>query len=617
MWRFDKIEIRDFFSHVNSVYEFRNNTCTLIVGENRDNGGNNGAGKSTIFEAIALALNNKTLRDLKKESFINRDSESCEIILHMSNEVTKSTLVINRKFFRGNKSARVELIENDEINSTITSVDEANKRIYELIGISREDLLRYFIISQDNNYTFFTAGDTEKKEVLNRITSADMINPLIEKLSSERKVKERERNDINDKITSAQSRKETLIEQLTELEENDNTKQEIDELNSQISRFKKRKVEIDNEIKEVESQIESKTKELNKIQIPDTTKLREELKMLKDKVSSLEDEQKENKRIIRMAEMDLDAQITCPHCKKDFIKDSKLDLSVVDTEEVKNSAESANIKLQKQIDKFERQISDIRGKINASSDVEERAEKIKRAIRRLKSEISALQDEISTLDKKISKRTTDISKLREQKRNDVAIRSLKDKIGECETDIQELTSEGSKVDEELDMINYWNYYMGRSGFATYLANRAVSVLEGTVNSFLRKFKSNLSVNVNGFKVLRDGSVREKIEIFALENGMNAEAFMSKSGGERGRINLAGVLAIQHLINMSSEGKGINFIALDESFGGIDSQGQENVIRILESLGITVMMITQNVSNEFNNDNKLMVIKEDGVSRFLN
>ena len=614
MWCFNKIEIRDFFSHVDTTYTFRNGVCTLILGENKDDGGNNGAGKSTIFEAIALALNGKTLRDLDKETFINHFSESCEVRLHMSNEVTKSTLSIVRKLFRGNKSAKVELIEDGEVNSTITSVNEANKRIYELIGISREDLLRYFIIGQDNNYTFFTSGDAEKKEVLNRITSADMINPIIEKLANDRKSKERERNDIDRDIVAAESKKETLIEQLSELEENDNTQQEIAELEQQIKNFKKRKTEINQEIAELEQQIKSKEKELEKINIPDTSGLRNKLKEIKNTIDGLETERKENKRIIRIAEMDLDAQITCPHCKKDFIKDSQLELSVEETAEIKASAEQANRNLDKRIEKLEKQSESIKQQINGASEAEERAEKIKRSIRRTKSEISALQDEISTLNKKISKRTTDISKLREQKRNDVAIKSLKDKIAECESEIQKSTEIGKKVDDELEMINYWNYYMGRSGFMTYLANKSVSVLEGTVNSFLRKFKSNLSVNINGFKVLKDGSVREKIEIFALKNGMNAKAFMGYSGGQRGRINLAGVLAIQHLINMSSNGRGLNFIALDETFNGIDSLGFERFINILNGLGITIMIITQNVSTEFNNDNKLFVVLEDGVSK---
>lgn len=616
MWCFDKIEMRDFFSHVDSTYKFKNGACTLIVGENRDNGGNNGAGKSSLFEAIALALTNKSLRDLKKESFINREAESCEIKLHMFNNITKSTLTIIRKFFRGNKSAKVELIENEEVNSTIVSVDEANKRIFEILGISREDLLRYFIISQDNNYTFFTTGDAEKKEVLNRITSANIINPLLDKLSDDKKTKERERNDIDARIVALEAKKEVFVEQLNDLEENDNTKQEIAEFEEQIKKLKKRKSEITQEIAELEKNKSAKKKELEKIDVPDTSSLRIKLKKIKNKINELDVVRKENNRIIRIAEMDLDAQITCPHCKKDFIKDSQLDLSVEETNEVKTTAEQANKDIEKRIDKLERQSENIEKQIDEVSDLSEQLERIKRNVRRIESEISALQDEYAALDKKISKRTTDISKLREQKRNDVAIKSIKDKITECDKGIQKLTDERQAVDEELEMIVYWNYYMGRSGFMTYMANKAVSVLEGTVNSFLRKFKSNLSVNINGFKILRDGSVREKIEVFALENGMNAEAFMSKSGGERGRINLAGVLAIQHLINLSSDGRGLQALMLDETFSGIDSEGQENIIKILESLGITVLMITQNVSSEFNNDNKLIVVKENRVSRFV-
>lgn len=618
MWCFDKIEIRNFFSHVESVYEFKNGACTLIVGENRDNGGNNGAGKSTLFEAIAIALTNKSLRDLKKESFINRDSESCEIRLHMFNDVMKSTLTIARKFFRGNKSSKVELIENGEINSAIVSVDEANKRIFELIGISREDLLRYFIISQDNNYTFFTAGDAEKKEVLNRITSADIINPLIDRLSADKKAKEVEKNDFSKEKVAAEARKEVLIEQLIELEENYRTNQEIKELEEQIKSFNNRKISLGTEIKSLKKQIKDKNGELDSLDASeyDASELREELKTIQKKIKKIESEISENNKIIRIAKADLDSKITCPHCKRDFIKDSQLELSVEKTLNIKDSAQQLNEKLQAKIDDFEEQIKVITDKIDKANEIEDKVEKIKRTIRRIEGEINELHDESNTLDKKISKRTEEVLKLKEQRQNDASIRALKDKIKGCEKEIRELSESLKKTDEELDMINYWSYYMGRSGFMTYMANKAISILEGVVNSFLNKFKSNLSVSINGFKILRDGSVREKIEVSALEDGMNAEDFMSKSGGERGRINLAGVLAIQHLINMSLDGKGIKILMLDETFSGIDSEGQENIIKILENLGITVLMITQNISSEFNSENKLLVVKENGVSRFL-
>ena len=90
--------------------------------------------------------------------------------------------------------------------------------------------------------------------------------------------------------------------------------------------------------------------------------------------------------------------------------------------------------------------------------------------------------------------------------------------------------------------------------------------------------------------------------------------MGCSGGERGRVSLAGVLGIQHLINLSLDGRGLDLLLLDETFHGVDSRGQENMIKILENIGNTILMITQNVSSEFNSENKILIVKEDGVAK---
>ena len=49
---------------------------------------------------------------------------------------------------------------------------------------------------------------------------------------------------------------------------------------------------------------------------------------------------------------------------------------------------------------------------------------------------------------------------------------------------------------------------------------------------------------------------------------------------------------------------------------MDSRGQENIIKIFERMGITMIVITQNVSESFNNENTLRVVKENGVSRYI-
>lgn len=605
MWNLKDIKIQDFFSHVDSEYSFHNDCCTLIVGDNKDRGGNNGAGKTTLFEAISVALTGRSLRDIKKESFINDEAESCLVRLSLYNNVTKHELEITRQFFRGNKTSKIEIIEDGEINSTITSVNEADKRILELIGIGREDLLRYYIISQDNVYTFFTAADNEKKEILNRTTSADLINPLLEELSNRKKNLEEKKNELSKELVALDSKKETLDEQLEELKSNIVSSEELLDIQNRIKKLEKRKqsyLEENNHINDELKKLDGKNLDIDKLE----SKLKKIKKSIEDK-KNLKDE---NKKIIRSAEQDLGGAVVCPKCGENFIPESELNLSVEDTKKILKEAEQENKSIETALSKLVEQRKDIQSEIDE-------AEEIQDTIRRKKREIKSNEDEIQIIDKKIVNRKKEIIELKKRKENNVAIKSIEDKIDECERKMEEVQKKVMPLDEELNQVNYWIYYMGKNGFKTYLANKAVSVLEGTVNSYLNKFKSDLSVNINGFKILKDGSVREKIESFVLESGMNPKLFMAMSGGERGRIKLAGILAIQHLINMSLNGNGLNLLILDESLSGIDSEGTMEFVNILENIGSTILLITQNIEDSKIFKNVLTVEKKNGVSRYIN
>lgn len=618
MWNLTKIEINNFFSHQHSEYEFKNNCCTLIVGENRDKGGNNGAGKTTLFEAITLALTGNTLRGLKKESFINWDYDQCSISLSLDNEVLKQTLTINRQYFRGSKSAKVELIEDGEINSHITSVNEADKRIAELIGISREDLLRYFIISQDNLYTFFTAGDNEKKEVLNRITSADMINPIIEHLADDKKEWEKRRQEVKDKISEQEVRKVAFTEQAEAIREAANNDSEIKDKEERIKRCEKQREALDEEISELSQRITDIENKIKKISIKDidVDKIKKQIQRINKHIDANENTKSENKSIIRYAKSDLSGKVICPNCGENFMPDSELKLSVEETEDLLKAAEQENKTIENTISKLEIKKDEFNDKIKEyeekKSQIEEYEDKIKRLNRRKKDKM----EEQSSIYEKIKRYKNEINELKNHVLDSSALKKINDKIKECEKKEKELSNELKPIEDELEEINFWSYYMGKNGFKTMLANKAISVIEGSTNSYLRKFKSDLTVNVNGFTILKDGSVREKIDIYVLQDGMNPQVFMGMSGGERGRVKLAGILALQHLINMSLNGRGLNLVILDETLeGGIDIKGTMEFMSILENVGGTILLITQKIDEINTIQNKLRVIKEDGVSHY--
>jgi DNA repair exonuclease SbcCD ATPase subunit len=606
------------FAHKESVYDFKNNACTVIFGKNETDRGleNNGAGKTTLFEAICIALTNESLRAIKKDSFINRDEEECRIVFHLYNPVLKMKLRISRQFFRGNKSAKIEIWENDKLNKQVVSVNEANKRVLELIGISREDLLRYFIISQDNRYTFFTASDGEKKEIMNRITSADMINPVIEELDLRYKEKNAEYKEIDDEIGKLSDKKELLAEQREEVLANDNTEEELNELSEKISEAEKEIVEIDGNLKKWEKAVKTREEQIQAITVEDTTQLKKDRKKLKEEMEELDSELSENKRTEKKLKAELEDTITCPKCSHEFIHESELDLSVEDTKSLLAEAQSEIKSQTKKYEAKETKLKNLNKKIKEAERAEELVGEIEEEKASYERKIKNKTQDRSDLLVKIEKWETEKRAIKKRKKDDKLLNSLNQRIGECDTEIEKLTKQLLPISEEMETIKFWQFNMGRSGFMTYLANKSIKIIEGITNSYLRKFGVDISVLINGFTILKSGEVREKIDVFVLNDGVTAEQFLAKSGGERGRVTLAGVLGIQHLINLSTNGRGLNLLCFDECFHGMDSKGQENIIKIFEKMGITILVITQNVSESFNNENTLYVVKEKDVSRYV-
>lgn len=617
MWNPVKIEFKNLFSHVDSSYEFKNNRCVVIFGDNRTDRSleNNGAGKTTLFEAICIALTNESLRNIKKDNFINREADSCFISFELHNPVLRKELIIQRTFFRGGKSVNVKIFENGIQNTQVTSVAEANKRVLELIGISREDLLRYYIISQDNHYTFFTASDTEKKEIMNRITSADMINPAIEELNNRKAIKQDELRLLSLETDKLSGKRETLAEQRLELLEAGNNDEEIAELEERISEtedlLKKNKEEtlvIDEEIAIVE-------KALSEITIPDVSNLKAERKKKRSELDSFESELRELNRVKKNLKNELSDSVECPSCGHEFIQ-SDLGLSVEDAERLLSDTDKEISKATKKIEHAEAKIKTLSINIEKAESIQERYDEFEDKLNRLKRKCSNKKNEEQDLQKKIKRYEEQIVALKDENKDNSAIKKIEAKIKECDDEISRYNEAMKPIEEELDLIKFWLFNMGKSGFMTYLANKSVKIIEGITNNYLRKFGVDISVLINGFTILKSGEVREKIDVFVSNDGVTSENFMAKSGGERGRVTLAGVLGIQHLINLSSNGGGLNLLVFDECFHGMDSRGQENIIKIFEKMGVTILVITQNVSEGFNNENTLTVVKENGVSRYI-
>lgn len=153
-------------------------------------------------------------------------------------------------------------------------------------------------------------------------------------------------------------------------------------------------------------------------------------------------------------------------------------------------------------------------------------------------------------------------------------------------------------------------------FKSHLANKKIDSIAEQVNSFLEQIGSDMRIELSGFKVTKTKKVREKITMTILRDGVDGGAFEKFSGGERARIVLAGILAMRHLINMNCDnGKGLDFLILDEILDASDYSGLMSYAETLTNLGITTLLITQgSVSESY--PHQLIVRKEQGFSSII-
>lgn len=623
MWYPVKIEFGGLFAFRDRAeVTFKRGECTVIFGDNQTDRGvlNNGAGKSTLFEAIALALTGDLLpRDtpITRDKAINRDSDEAWVLMRLENDVLHQSMDIQRRFFR-KKSAKAALYENDRLNTELTSVAEVDKRILELLGLSRDDLLRYYIISQDRQYNFLTAPDTTKKEILNRITNADMLQPVLDAIKADYKAATERVTEYETKILTLDTRRETLEENLAELKANTSATANIAGMTGLLEGYIKDAAALGIQAKEIRAEFEAEKvkREQFERQLEAAPNFEEDIAAAEEKIDAARKARKKNRRAKEELELALEGVISCPKCGEQFIPNSELNLTPDQIRRIIAQRERDDEQLAAGVKKAEKALEDLEEK---QRDYEQAAAELTR----VKRNMTAIRERADRLKRQMDeteRRRADLAKrIEESKRaadNDASVKAAEAKIKTVKAEIKAAKAELADFRYLTESLSFWDFHMGKNGFSTYLANQALKLLEGMTNVYLEKFGLDVTVLINGFTMTKDGNVRDKIDVYIQSDGLNADVYGIHSGAERGRVALASLIGLNRLINMSTDGRGLDMILLDEAFHGIDSMGQEHIIRTLENVGITSMMITQNVSADFSAKNKLIVRKIDKVSRYV-
>ena len=215
---FKELILKNFKSHINSRVKFDQGT-TLILGEN-------GAGKSSIFEGINFALykkyNTKSLNDL-----INSKADNMSVTLHFL--VGNKEFKVTRTRNHSKSTAELYVLQDDDFEKIVSGDKEVNSHIEELLQIDAGLFLNAIYIKQGEIDSIVTQKSAERKKNISKLLRLDNLETAYKQMPNIISTYELQRTHLQAQI-------------------NNNIEDDKDELLAQNKELTKSKQEIDNQI---------------------------------------------------------------------------------------------------------------------------------------------------------------------------------------------------------------------------------------------------------------------------------------------------------------------------------------------------------------------------------
>lgn len=194
------------------------------------------------------------------------------------------------------------------------------------------------------------------------------------------------------------------------------------------------------------------------------------------------------------------------------------------------------------------------------------------------------------------------------------INQLQLSIAQCNEKLNELKTQTDEHNQLVSSYSQWDTNF--KNFKSFVANQSIKNIEDYTNLFLQQMGSDLTIYLDGFSTLATGKLKEQISVEVLRGGFSEGSYGAFSGGERGRIDICCILAIQQLINLNCTSGGLDLLICDEILDQVDSFGLESIIQSLQNIDRTIMIVSQNEINALKN-HTLLVEKRNKVSTFTN
>ena len=530
---FKYVRWKNFLATGNNFTEIQldRNPTTLIIGEN-------GAGKSTVLDALCFGLFGKPFRGVNKPQLLNSVNNSSCLV-----EVEFKIGSKDIKVIRGIKPNVFEIYINGKMyNQDAHSRDYQKYLEQQILKLNYRSFTQVVILGSSTFVPFMQLKARHRREVVEEILDIQIFSLMNMLLKQKLK-------NIFDDIRD--------IDYKFEL-----TSEKIQLQNQYIDDVKKNKDKIITEktnlIASNEEEIFSRKSVIEKLQqendnllskISDNEKVKKNYTKLKDIKSTLVEKHKAHSRVVDFFENNDD----CPTCQQhidEIFKREMISNKQKDVTKFSNGLKELEEELKKSKDR-QKEISDIANKIREN---EVQIAKDHSSVVQLEKFNSTLEAERAQLE------TGDVSK------------SDYKKLKELKNELIRINEQKTKLKEDQTYAEAVKNMLQDTGIKTKIIKQYLPIMNKLINTYLTsmEFYVNFTLNENFEETIKS---RYRDEF----------TYDSFSEGEKMRIDLALLFTWRAIAKMKNS-TNTNLLMLDEIFdSSLDSTGTDEFLKILNTL----------------------------------
>ena len=531
MITFQKIRWKNFLSTGNQYTEVNFQEChtNLIIGTN-------GAGKSTILDALTFALFNKPFRKINKSQLINATNER-ESMVEVEFSINSRDYVIRRGI-----KPNIFDIEVNGLPLNKESDDRARQKILEetVLKLNYKSFTQIVILGSSTFVPFMQLTGSNRREVIEdlldiRIFSA-MNNILRDKLKDKKNI-----------VKSLDLKKENLTDKMTMQNKfiSEIEKQGYDQIDSNKDKMKTLGIENDTHIE---------MNEIIKGNIDDVVKKQDEVidagsKLVK--LNNLKGKITQKVATITKEHKFFTENTVCPTC----------------TQSIEESF-----------------------RLNKIADVQNKARDLKKGFKELEETIKLEQDrerQFNNFTKEITKLNNDISQNNTRiSVNQKQIRDLEEEVQTITTQLKNRNTEHEKLAEFKTNLNNTTEDLATKKQEIIHHDFAYSLLrdDGVKTKIIKKYLPFINQQVNRYLQMMEFYINFKLdEEFneSIESPIHEDfSYSSFSEGEKMRIDLALLFTWREVARVKNS-VNTNLLIMDEVFdSSLDGLGTDEFLKII-------------------------------------